>query len=699
MADESDAAGFGGYALDERLQPPSFSDEVETDPEIPAREGRAIDELRKERDRLREYWAPAHKVYADDYRFANGEQYDNSDNNSDNDVYVREVYNITDGLITPLINGIRKAPPAIAIYPAGEKASDEQAEDLAGAIRAIEYDSHATSSYCYALDCAARGGMGVWRTLLSQSAKTEIETEPIVDPTTVYPDDRAIKPSFMDARIVHHCVPFPITRFKRDFPGATIPGPDVGDEGNEVAAGALTPSENGAINIWECWELVWDEVKKKDVLDHYVYTEFEIVAAEIGLPLHELPYHFVLGKRAFVDGHVVYYGLTHAMRSGQKGVNFFLSEAANHLATYPKSKFFGDAGALTPEQEGRWAASAYDPDFFLEKQPGKEISPIPLPESPTGFVEIADKFADIMRLCAAVYADSSVQEGLIKQSGEALKQQISQANLGAYHLVDSLKTALHHCGNCYLDMIAAYWRDDSIRVSRSVDGRTAMLSIGPQNIPGVKNVDAAYGQFGVSISSGPSYDSQFEAMMDQLQELIGKGGEFAPALLVFWLQNLNIPGSESIAQIIRAYLPQPIQAVLDAQAAKNGLSPSEQISELTNQLSTAQQQVMHLSQLVQQSSATVQTLQAKEQMEQERTQAQVQMAREKNETTIQVAREESQTRKELEQLKEEFALFREQMIAKRDQQTEQAKTARDILLAEMNAGHDAAVSAEQTAIR
>lgn len=700
MAELSDVAGFGGYEDDmpkEDLFP--LQDETESTPN--SRKERKISEICQERDRLRDYWSKAHEKYSQDYRFANGEQYDNQDDSdtTQNDIYVREVYNVTDGLITPLVNGIRKAPPAISIYPAAEGVNDDQAQDIGGAIRAIEYDSHAVSSYCYALDCAMRGGMGVWRTIANKRAKMEIETEPILDPTTVYPDDRAVKPGFIDGRIVHHSIPFPADRFKIDFPGATLPGLEKGDEGNEVTSESIAVGISGTVTVWELWELVWDKERKEDALDHYIYTDREILSSELGMPLHTLPYHFALGKRAFVDGHTVFYGVTNCMRSSQKGINFFLSEAANHLATHPKSKIYGDVGALTPEQESRWAASAYDPDYFLEKQPGKEIAFVPLPEAPTGFVEIADKFADMMRLCSAIYADSSVQEGLIKQSGEAIKQQISQANLGAYHIIDSLKTALHHCGECYLDIISAYWQDDSIRVSRSVDGRTSFVSIGPSEIPSVKNVDAAYGKFGVSISSGPSYDSQFEAMMDQLQQLIAKGGEFAPALLVFWLQNIPIPGAENMAQIIRAYLPPQIQSVLDVQAAKNGTSPTEALQQVMSQLQTAHLQVIQLSKMVQATQQANQQLQTKIQSQEVQSQEKLQIARERSEADLQNSREERESRKELEEIKAQVALLREALIGKREKQLSEMETERDLILAQENAGRDTAASVVAEATR
>lgn len=674
---------------------------------------RTLKSILEQRKDAVEYWRESHISYRSQKDFADGEQW--REGEEGNDIFTRETFNILNGLIIPAVNAVRENPPAISVLPAGAGADKQQANLLAGAIRAIEYQSSATVAYCYALDCCARGGLGAWRTLAVQGPNdTLIQTEIIYDPTTVYMDPESTQPGYADAKFVFHKFFVPRSSYRRDYG-------DIPDDSTQGETEAEAPSNS--VTLWELWQLHRDEQSSDDedgvevltTLDHYVFTDSQILTYEIGLPLHKLPYSMVTGRRVFKDHHVIYHGITHDAESSQRAFNYFASEVVNRISTYPRNKWLAESGAW--EDEDAVGNASTEPDNTLYHKPGRMVELMPQPEPPTAFMDILDKIVDWMHLCTGVMYDQSVNDTLKDQSGEAIKQQLQQSAIGFFHYVDALKIAIRNCGDITLDLINAYWNDNRLRPVRMIDGTSKLLSIGDEEVPDVSNATFYYGQYNVTISTGSSYASQHDAMMDNLQALIPQSGPAQLPLLCFWLMQLNVPGSEEAADLIKLTLPPEIQSYFNQEDKLSQLSPSEQIKQLLQITQQQQQQLQQMQQTGQDAAQVIQGLHkeitdndAKLQLETQKMQLdavsrdkdramQKEIAELKAQVEILIKMQGDKAAMAIAAGKDSTSMQVEHIKAHTDITKTHMEAARDFGLATMNAGQDQQQSTVATATR
>lgn len=632
-----------------------------------------ISDIIKRRDYFIDYWQRAFEVYREDHDFSLGDQVPPELRNRKG--WKLETFNVTNALITPVVNGVLQAPPGVSVYPATDSTNKDQAQALAGLIRAIEYKSTAKAAYGYALDCAMRGGLGAWREVAKELGKEIlIVAERIDDPTTVYPDPNSKLPDYSDAKELFHMQLMDVEEFAKTFP----------DAAQDIEFKDSNEFHDNCVTIWEYYRI--DDSDGVVTLDHYLFTPGTILSYELDNHLHRIPYHVVTGQRFWADDHVEYYGITHWCRPAQRAINYFLSEALNRFANHPKSVLVSEKGVIDNELVA-WQRSLNDPDFALFTAAGKLggwklMDPAP---DVTPYLNFATQMMDFMRLCTSVYPDAS-QKDVVAQSGEAIKQAMSQAGLGTYHIIDSLKTQLKGCGDVYLDFIAAYWYDDVVRPGRNVDGSTKMISIGPTTIRGpITNIDYYYGDFGVTISDGVSYASQKDAARQELQELIKQGAEWSPALLVYYLQLTPVSGLEEAANIIKMYLPQNVQDYLST-VGDGDLSPSEQVQQLAQKVSQLNQQSQQQNDLLQKADALVGKLQNENTMRTQDTEMRERLEQLKILSSEKMHTEDNHVKIQLAEQANQIKMLTEALGQIREEKKQQMETNRDVTMLQMQQG-------------
>lgn len=632
-----------------------------------------LEDILKRRDYFIDYWQRAHAIYREDFEFSLGEQIPDKLKNRRG--WKMDTWNVTNALILPVVNGILQSPPGITVYPSTESANKDTAQSLAGLIRAIEYKSTAKAAYASALDQAMRGGLGTWREVAREvNGDTLIVAERIDDPTTVYFDPDAKLPDYSDAHELFHMQIMQSVEFEKTFPKAAQDSQFKDD--NEYHENAVT--------VWEYYFL--DDSDGVVTLDHYLFNAYEILSYELNQPLHRIPYHLITGQRAWIDDHVEYYGITHWCMPAQRAINYFLSEALNRFANHPKSPLVTEKGVMD-NQIDAWQRSLTDPDFALEVEAGKLggwklMDPAP---DVTPYLNFATQMVDFMRLCTSIYPDAS-QKDVIAQSGEAIKQAMSQAGLGTYHIVDSMKIQLKGCGDVYLDFIAAYWYDDAIRPARNVDGSTKMISVGPTTLRGnVVNIDYYYGDFGVTISDGVSYASQKDAARAELKELIQQGAEWSTALLVYYLQLTPVAGLEEAGNIIKMYLPQNIQDYLNV-VGDGQLSPTEQVQSLAQALAQLKQEDAQNKDLLQKADDLVGKLKQENTMRSQDTDRQERMEQLQILSKEKMHTEDNQLKLQLADQDAQIKLLQEAIKAIQDEKKQEADLNRDVTMQQLNSG-------------
>jgi len=565
-------------------------------------------------DKARRYWDTPHKKFHDDYLFAHGHKQWDPDIEQLRRRARRDckTYNIVQGFIRPLVNAVKQAPPSISLYPVSPDTDKNSAKIIAGVIRHIEYCSNAQRAYTHALEQIAEGGLGAWRvTPVTKKRKTtkyenvpmqtpygvqmvpskqivledkvELAIEQIDDPTNVFFDPSAKLPDFSDANWVIYKNVLSEVDYRKDYPNGTA------------------SVENDCVVVYEYWYF-----NSNGLVDFVVFDENEVLVHD-ELELTMLPFIVIAGDKIDADGEVSYKSLTTEIRAPQQEINWLKSEAISTVSQAPKASFIVDDNAISETDEDAWANAATDPDVLLRKKPGSEVTPIVPPGPPSGYMELSNSNVEMARQITGIYPDPSTQAALSNASGKAIAYQQAGSQIQTYHFVDALNYGIKRTGEILLDMISVYYNDDDIRISMGVDNNYQHVSIGPQNVPGVNNIDLTFNQYGVIISNGPTYSTQKEQFSEQLMQFSARNPELAPLIADIVIRYSSIPGSEQLADRFRAMLPPAVQQVIMQDSSDDSAQQQMQMVQLQQQLQQAQQQMQMMAQELQQAQQIIQT--------------------------------------------------------------------------------------------
>lgn len=573
------------------------------------------------------FWQPIHQEAEADKKFAFGYGDDQWDDavlaQRRSSGRVAETYNIVPGFLRPLINNAKENPPAINCYPiSGTQANKQSAMKIAGIIRAIEYKNKASLTYTQALADAARGGIGAWRIIVKEiepylddldgDIDYEFSIEQIYDICNLMIDPSARKPDFSDAEWFILKSKISEKSYRKEYPEGRAKGFD-----NQV-------------EISELW------IKEKSRIVQYVFDEHEILTTETRYPGHLLPICIVTGEQYIVKDKMHFGSLTKDIKPCCKELNWLKSEAITSIASAPKSSFIADDDAINEEQLEGWQTTAHNPDIVLFKKTGSSVIPIEPPAPPVGYMQMADKNIEMARIITGIYPTPDQQNSgtLNTISGVAIKNQNEVQATNTYHFIDSLKHAVMRCGEILIDLLPYYWNDNKVRMSLGVDGSFAPVSMGDQQVENADNFDLAYGKFGITISSGPSYNSQKEALINSIFDLVSKNPSMMGLLGDWLISAINLPGSEDLSERFAVMLPPQVQELI---AAKQGASgdPTDQLKAVLLKLQQTMQENKQVHGMLDQTTKALehetQQLQSKSMEADKKTAADMQMMQMKHE--------------------------------------------------------------------
>lgn len=499
-----------------------------------------ITQLKKYLDQASSYWAPTKASYGNDIKFSNGVGQWSGPTETTRRRAKRlvETYNVIPSFIRPITNTVREAPPSIDVRPV-TNADKMQARALSGLIRSIENESGAGQIYCQALENLCRGGLGAWRVVMSKDhhGEDQIRLESIDDPTKLYYDPASKAVDFYDARYAI----FENVMSKAEYIE------NYGSEGVE--------EDDVSVSVWEMW---YKNDNGKITL--YVFDDCKILDAQ-KLEIVHIPYVLITADRMVIDGKTTYNSAIRDIKPLQSEINFLKSEAMTQIANAPKATWTAAKGSLVNPQA--WANAATDPTVALEyERTATPPQPIPPPQAPAGYMDLATSNVDLMRQITGIYPDASVQSALAGASGKAIKTQIAVGQISSKQWIEALQIGIRRCGDIILDYISVYYYDDSIRITLGADQSVGKISVGPNHVEGATNVDLKKGRYKVIVSTGASYTTAVDQAVDRIME-IGKSNPQVFQVLTDWLiQNTNIPGSEELADRFRALLPPEVQQVI-----------------------------------------------------------------------------------------------------------------------------------------
>lgn len=472
------------------------------------------------------------------------------------------------------INDVRQNKRGIKFTATGEGANDKTAELRTDAVRAYEFKSKANLARIMAFECALQGSYGFYRIgfKFSKSGKfhQELTCLPIPNPDSVVIDPDCKMPDRSDMDWGFVLDPMRKTDFKARFKNAKKVSFNADDQ-------HLYPdwAQHQTILVAEYWErekeiktlylLADDKTVYEDEYDEkthgeiqderedevvtvcqYITNGFEILE-ENEFPGDYIPIIMISGKEMYVEqkGSVrrVLMSLIRLARDPAMLYNYYRTCQMEIVGMVPKVPWIGAKGQFDG-MEDIWASLNQVPRAYVEYNPIPDAAggqPVPPPsrasyEPAIQALEMGAEAARraIQAACGINPLPTAAQRQNEK-SGKALDRIKQTEAQGSFHFIDNFDSAITHEGriiNAIFAKIFAGQRDLPIR---KADGAHAVVRINDKTWvnPQTKQIehhDTQTGEHDVTVSTGPSYDSQREEVNDFIG-LLAQNEAIAPRVL------------------------------------------------------------------------------------------------------------------------------------------------------------------------
>lgn len=654
-----------------------------------------LKELRQEFADDTAEWQDIRDEGAIDMRHASGDPWDPKDRKAREDagrvcISLDELGQYTN----QVVNEVRANKRAIKFAPVGNGANDDSAEFYADKMREIEYRSRAQIAYTTAFENAVQRSYGFCRVNTryehSRSTNQDIWIDPVHNPDLITPDPYALMPDLSDMK---HCwVREPWTRedFNRRWPKHKIEGKAV----NDLAKDAPSWVTDRQVWVSEHWKI---RTTKRKLL--IVQTQAPQQPGNV-LNLQQAPQDDVQGifedelKGQPVPGQVlttrevddpsVYQCLTNGVEKLEEtpwrgkyipiiaclGKVIYLDQGAGSkrkilsmirlardpymlycyyrtcelelVGMTPKFPYFARRGSLKPDQLLALQKSLHEPVAVIEVEnmvDGLMGQPPEFPvrqpyEPPIQALEVGAEAA--RRAIQAAIGQSPLPtqaQRRNEKSGVALKRIEEAGQRGSFHFTDHYLDMITHVGIVCEDLIdKIYDTKRKVGVRRAND-TAEVISI---NDPNDKDSISTKGDHLVTVSTGPSFESERDAASDFADTLAQLSPETFALLGPFIVKLKNLgPLGDEMAELLETMQPPQVQQ-LRASKAKPG-DPAQ----VQQELMSTKAQLQQVMQAAQQMQKDLETDAAKQQATIEKAkidgELQIQLQHIRNAATIRVA--------------------------------------------------------------
>ena len=550
----------------------------------------------------------------------------------------------TNQYIRQIVNEERQNRAAIKISPVDDQGDPEVAKIYTGIIRHIEYSSNALSCYTTAGEHAIDGGFGYFRILTEycdpMSFDQDIRIKRIPNRFSV-----ALGPHVeidgSDAREALIWEDIPTEDFKRQYPKAqAVDFEGEGwsdDETTRVAEYFCIKSESKTIHMVRGKTLTEEQLKEAqavfpdlvpdktrttmvDKVRWYKLTGAEILEDRDLIGTH-IPVVKVTGNELVMpDGKIRLSGAVDAMMDPQRLHNYAHAGFIEHVALAPRAPWVAPLEAIAGHEQDYADANRKNISVLVYNHVDEQGQPLnapqrtPPPGISPGWQQMLQNTEHGVESSIGMYGPS-VGAKSQEKSGVALEEQKQQGMVGNFHYPDNLARSIQYCGRILLEMIPKVY--DTARVTRILgeDEEATMAYLNPDQEQAVmprlnamnEEIGESYnlnvGKYDVTVSTGPSYTSKRqEAVTNQLSliqakpELMGLIGD-----IVF--RNMDAPGSDKIADRLKAMLPPQIQ---QQEASKDKKPIDPQTQAMMAQVEQATAQIQERGQMLQQAEMALQ---------------------------------------------------------------------------------------------
>jgi len=594
-----------------------------------------LQEIRDRYEYFSEKWRPIREERRIDLRYICGQPWSDEDLKARKDAGRPAInHDELNQYVNQGINNVRSNPRGIKVEPGGNGSSDKTAEFRQNLIRGIEYKSQAQGAYTNAFQAELEGSYGfirIGRRYVSQDVDgpddQEIVISNIANPDSVLYDPDCKTADWSDARAVFVLDPLDIEEFKKQYPDARVT--DFSEEDRRVAKDWLQDKQ---VLVAEYWRVEvtrqWNrrktrQVEKKQVVQ-YITNGIEILERN-PQPGEHIPIIPFIGLERWIDegaGPVrKLFSLVRIARDPQMSLAYLCSLEMEEGGLTPKTPYIGYTGQFETDKES-WDTATRVPHAYLQVDPlpdsaSGQVLPLPQRVQFTPNFQAYEMAKDAARRAVqsamgiSPLPTSAQRDN--QKSGVALEKIQQSTAIGSFHFVDNYERALKFAGRVIDEWIPVVYdteRDVAIRKPDDTQQVVRINTAEPYPHPETnepQHYPIADSDHDITISTGPSNESQRDAASEFLDTLIGNLGNIpvappqAAKLLSLAIQMKQLgPKGDEMAEIISPTDNQQQQIPPQAQAA---IAQSQQ--ELQAIHAYAQQQEQKVKELEQEKQARI----------------------------------------------------------------------------------------------
>ncbi len=534
--------------------------------------------------------------------------------------------------VNQLVNDVREHERAIKVTPLGDGANDQTAQFRQDLIRQIEYQSKAQDAYTAGFENAVQRSYGYWRITakyvtnrVTPDATTgqlspslldqQLMIDPIPNPDLVLPDPDFQRPDMSDIKWAFVYERWPVKDYQRRFPDAEIR--DAYPELVKQYPGWFKPE---SIQLAEYWTIehekttVWaDTAEDGTITMHegkapkgaksrvvetpkvkkYLTNGLEILE-ETDWPGSSIPLIGCFGKILYVDEgggpKRKILSLVRLARDPYMLYCYYRTCEAELVGMTPKFPYFIRRGSLDQDELDNLQASLSQPIAVIQVNAVSDGSatppefPVRQPyEPPIQALEMGAESARraIQAAMGSMALPTQAQRNNEK-SGVALDKIRDSTQHGTYHFVDHYEAAITRTGVLLEELIPHFYDTPRTVAVRKVNGQVMQQRINDVPTPDATSVPVEDTDHDVTLSTGPSYQSERVAadefasdLVENIQSLVGVIGQPAAAKILsrtIKLRNLGPIGDE-MAEIISppdtGALPPQVQGMIQQLQSEN----------------------------------------------------------------------------------------------------------------------------------
>ena len=549
--------------------------------------------------------------------------------------------------IRQVTNEQRQQRPTVQINPVGDGADTDTAEVLQGVIRHVEVQSDAEIAYDTAFDSMVTIGFGYWRILPEYSDEElntqELKIKRIKNAFSVYFDPAAIEPDYSDARYAFIIEDVPRSEYQERYSDSEVATlndfSSVGDNAADwatkdtvrVAEYFYVKDEPDPISGRNRRTVYWAKINAVEVIDGSEdKTEGRPLPGKKGY----IPIVPVLGDDLDINGKRHLAGLVRHAKDPQRMVNYWYSAATETIALAPRAPFIAAEGQIEGH-EAEWRDSNIRSLPVLQYKPvsaGMNLAPPPQRNSVEvpiqAFNEMMGISSNEFKATTGLY-DPSLGQTKADQSGRAIQSLQKQGSIATLNFSDNLSRSIRHTGRILIDLIPFYY--DAAHIQRIIkpDGsvdHVIMHNGQPDEAQALmtekikKVYDVGVGQYDVTVSVGPSYQTKRQESVAAELALLQSVPEIAPSILDLVVGNMDWPQAKEMAKRLKKQLPpnllddandDPEQQVMVLQAKLQALS---QQHDLLTQVVQKQNDIINNKQVEQQGKADIERMKIEAQL-------------------------------------------------------------------------------------